>query len=277
MDSSNEMDGKEDALLDEIKRSGPSLQTKQTIMTDEGMTMMAEGLKRSRQENDMSQSPIVREVLKHLGTNRTVLDIGAGVGRFTIPLAEAGCLVTALEPSSTMRAHLDDALQEKSVTEAVTVIPNQWPHAFENRFDIVLAAYVVHFSADPALFITAMQDAAIERCILAVHVDSMMGPLAELWPLFHPDQEPPHMMVFSDLYPLMLEAGIVADVSVIEQGAPRFTDPPSATSMLARRLAIQDDPQALEQLTTWVTKHWDRVTGRRRRSAIISWRPDPVK
>ncbi len=238
--------------------------------------MMAEGLKRSRRENDMSQSPIVLEVLKHLGANRTVLDIGAGIGRFTMPLAEAGCRVTALEPSSTMRAHLDDALQEKSMAGAVTVIPNPWPHAFENHFEVVLAAYVVHFARDPAQFIKAMQDTATERCVLAVHVDSMMGPLEELWPVFHPDQAPLHMRVFSDVYPLLLEAGIVANVTVIEQGSPRFTDSASATSMLARRLAIQDDPQALERLTSWVTQHWDRVTGRRRRSAIISWRPESV-
>lgn len=123
----------------------------------------------------------------------------------------------------------------------------------------------------------ALHHAATERCVLAVHVDSMMGPLEELWPLFHPNQEPPHMMVFADLYPLLLEAGIVANVTVIEQGAPRFADPASATSMWARRLAIQDDPQATEQLATWVAQHWDRVTGRRRRSAIMSWRPEPLK
>lgn len=143
-----------DVTVTEMKPFTSILGSKPTIMTDEGMTMMAEGLKRSRQDNDLSQSPVVLEVLKHLGASRTVLDIGAGVGRFTIPLALAGCHVTALEPSTTMRAHLNDALQEHRLAEAVTVIPNQWPHPLENQFDSVLAAYVVHFSADPVHFIT---------------------------------------------------------------------------------------------------------------------------
>lgn len=234
---------------------------------------MAEGLKRSRQENDMLHSPIVLEVLKRLGPDRRVLDIGAGVGRFTVPLAEAGCRVTALEPSSAMRGHLAEALREQHLVDAVTVIPDRWPYKMAKPVEIALAAYVVHFAEDPLQFIRAMNESATERCVMAVHVDSMIGPLEELWPLFRPDQEVPHMLVFSDLYPLLLDAGIVANVEVFEQSRPRFSDRATTTAMFARRLALHDDPPAVLRLEAWVNQEWDRITGHRTRSAIISWHP----
>ena len=46
------------------------------------MKMMAENLERSVIEKDPAETPLYRNVMKHIGTDRTVIDIGAGMGRY---------------------------------------------------------------------------------------------------------------------------------------------------------------------------------------------------
>ena len=79
------------------------------------MGRMMEGLRSSQDSRDAKDTPVFQEVLSHLGPERTVVDIGAGVGRYTIPFAESGCHVWAIEPSKPMQAHLLQALAAKQL------------------------------------------------------------------------------------------------------------------------------------------------------------------
>ncbi len=246
-----------------------------TAASDSAMKMMAEGLKRSSQQHDMTESPIFQEVVKHLGEQRTVVDIGAGVGRFSKPLAQAGCTISAVEPSAEMRAYLQTMIHENNLENRVTVVADSWPAPHPLRVEVALGAFVIHFASDPVAFVRAMDAAATRRCILAVHVDPMMPFVQEIWPYFHPDQEPPQMAVFADIYPKLLAADIVADVKIIhESRGPRFRDKTSVLNMLTNRLDIADDEQAVARLNQLLQEHsevWKNP--RPTRVAIISWEP----
>lgn len=249
------------------------------IASDDAMKMMAQGLRRSSEEQDMTQSPIFQEVLKHLGEDRTVVDIGAGVGRFTAPLAAQDCKVTALEPSVEMRRNLDQVLQEQNLTSQVRIIPESWPTPFPITAEVALASFVIQFAPDTQKFIVAMEHAASRRCVLVVHVDQMFGLIRELWPQFHGEPAPQPMLVFSDIYPQLLHMGIMANVQIAqEKHGPRFQDPAAALKMLRTRLKIQGDEPAEARLKAWLDEHRQELQRRRpMRFAIISWTPESAE
>lgn len=136
---------------------------------------MMEGLRSSQDSRDAEDTPIFQEVLSHLGPERTVVDIGAGVGRYTIPLGEIGCHVWAIVPSQPMQAHLLQALAAKRLAVAVHTLPGFWPDVVVPVAEVALAAFVIHFSLCPREFVQAMEAAAIERCVVAIHVDPMFS------------------------------------------------------------------------------------------------------
>jgi SAM-dependent methyltransferase len=238
--------------------------------------MMAQGLQRSSHEHDVRQSPIYQEVLRHLGPSRTVLDIGAGVGRFSVPLAQDSCHVTAIEPSLEMRTYLDEALSRTNQHQRVRIMDEAWPGLAPVTAEVALAAFVIQFAPDPIAFVRAMQQSASRRCVLAIHVDSMFGAFTQLWEEFHDTPAPPLMPVFSNLYPKLLEAGIVTNVQIIEEShGPQFRDPDRVLSMLSHRLHIQDNAEAQAKLSRWLENHrqeWTRPHSTR--SALLSWTPD---
>lgn len=247
----------------------------QPMKSGRNMAMMAEGLKRSSETVDVRQSPIYQEVLAQLGDERTVLDIGAGVGRFTGPLANAGCSVTAVEPSAEMLPYLLEAIKSSNASERVRVVQSTWPLSEPVRVEVALAAFVIQFSEDYGQFARAMEHAASRRCILAVHVDPIMGFLVPLWPIFRPDEPAPHMPDFADIYPALLRQGILGDVRIFsESHGPRWSDPAQAIPMIAGRLGIQDDPVAMDKLHRVLEAQKEEMMAPRlHRAAIISWTP----
>lgn len=251
----------------------------QTLSSSTAMKMMAEGLKRSSQTQDVTQSPIFKEVIVNLGDKRTVLDIGAGVGRFSAPLALAGCNVTAIEPSTEMISHLKEAVAHHKVTELVTIVQSSWPNHDFNVADVALATFVIQFSDDWIAFARAMENHATNRCILAVHVDPIMFFMRKLWPIFHPDEPHPQMPGFTEIYPVLLKAGIIGNVEIFEeQHGPRWKNVEEALPTISERLGIRENPRAMQDLQDILG---DPELGifipRSHRVAMISWMPsNPV-
>jgi SAM-dependent methyltransferase len=106
-----------------------------------------------------ADDPILRFLEPWLRPSATLLDVGAGTGRHTNPLAPRLDWVTAVEPSQAMREHLEPAAN-------VTVIGSRWEDADPAPADLVLCAHVLYPVAEAAPFIEKLERFARERVFI---------------------------------------------------------------------------------------------------------------
>jgi SAM-dependent methyltransferase len=78
-----------------------------------------------------------------------VLEIGCGTGQLTVPLAERGCRVTAVELGAEMAAVARRRLAQFPSAEVVTAAFEEWPLPAQ-PFDVVVSASAFHW-IDPAV------------------------------------------------------------------------------------------------------------------------------
>ncbi len=246
-------------------------------MGDEAPRMgrMAEGLWRAVQRESADASPILDHVFQFVGPERTVLDIGAGVGRFAVPLARAGVRVEAVEPSDTMRHYLSRYVEDSEVPARVRVIADAWPTGAAGVAEVALAAFVVHFSDDPVAFVRAMERHATARVVVAVHVDPLFARWREAFGPLWPGGPGPHpSRLFKDLYPLLLQHDIVPDVAIFQQHmGPRWSTEDEAAAALIARFEITeaaDEARLRERLRTHPDVWQHPAAGR---AALLSWAP----
>ncbi|MEU6537831.1 class I SAM-dependent methyltransferase [Streptomyces sp. NPDC047000] len=100
------------------------------------------------------------------GPDCRVLEVGAGTGKATVPLAERGCRVTAVEPGPGMTAVARRNLARFDTVEIVTADFETWPLP-EEPFDAVVSATAFHW-IDPAVRMTRAADALRPGGALAV-------------------------------------------------------------------------------------------------------------
>lgn len=248
-----------------------------------GPGRMAENL-REAGRRDMTRTPVYQAVVEALGPERTVLDIGAGPGRYTLPLARAGCRVWALEPSDVGRGYLrEDAAQlPPEAAAAITVLAETWPdgRAAVPPVEVALASLVIHFCPDAAGFLTAMEAAASRRCVLAIRVGQMQPLLATLWPIFHPEEPLPRQPVLADLLAVMDELGIRPEVHRHQamRAYGRYASREEARDHLVAALHLEGAP-ALERLDAELAGRlvptddggWRAAEGVQ--EAVVTWRP----
>ncbi len=106
------------------------------------------------------------ELIPLLGAlaGKKVLDVGAGTGRLSLPLANRGADVTALDVSSKML----DLIKKKNV-KITTIIGDAEALPFEdNTFDIVTAAFLIVHLKNPTRFFDEAYRVLKDGGILAV-------------------------------------------------------------------------------------------------------------
>ncbi len=113
----------------------------------------------------------VLDILKSLlHPDDTVLDVGAGTGRYTLPLAHATRRVTALDPSPDMLARLREKLEAQDVTN-VDLLQSTVEAAELVPHDLVLAAWSLYRQRDILASLRKLTQAA-RRALVIVDGDS---------------------------------------------------------------------------------------------------------
>jgi SAM-dependent methyltransferase len=110
------------------------------------------------------QTPTLDVIARLAGPGGSILDIGAGSGRASLPLAQSGHPVTAVEPSETMLAGLADA----TIGLPVTLVEGRWPESRDlvGIHRVAMCAHVVFDVADVGPFLTAMNERAAAGVVI---------------------------------------------------------------------------------------------------------------
>ncbi|MFC1593044.1 class I SAM-dependent methyltransferase [Candidatus Omnitrophota bacterium] len=134
---------------------------------------------KSRKKSGERPDPLLDFVLQKIDSQSTVLDVGTGGGRWTIPIAKIAESVTAVEPSETMISILRENIAEANLKN-IQIVQAAWEDAIVEPHDIITCAHTIYASREFAAFIHKMESHARKRCYLAVRLPPHNGVLAEL-------------------------------------------------------------------------------------------------
>jgi SAM-dependent methyltransferase len=180
----------------------------------------------------------------------SVLDVGAGAGAASLPLARATTELTAVDPS---RAMLDALAARASALNLPTrLVQGTWPEASStvDEADVVLCHHVFYNVQDLVPFARALTDHARRRVVVELPPAHPMRALNPLWLRLH-DLRRPEGPTADDAVAVLTELGL--DVHRERWPRPPRTPYGSFMDMVAstrRRLCLpaERDPELSDAL-----------------------------
>jgi SAM-dependent methyltransferase len=221
-------------------------------------------------------------LLPHVDGATSVLDVGAGWGRFAIPLAHVARAVTAVEPSAALLAHLRANAEAAGLAEdRLRVVAANWEAATVPPAEVVLCANVLTPLADVGPFLRKLDAHTLRRGAIVLRAVAMDGPLVALWRAIHGvpyPRETDHTDALAALHAL----GIPARLDLAPSPGPiwAFASPDDARAFARQRLwlgAPGHDPRADALLDDWLavtlTRDGDRwrVPAPEPQQALLWW------
>ena len=134
--------------------------------------------RRAARAVELDRSSPTLDLVRDLADGGSVLDVGAGTGRASLPLVRDGYRVTMVEPNQAMRA----GLAELKAEYEFEVVEGRWP-AVAGEVEphaVALSAHVVYDVAEVAPFLEALDQTSTRGVVLEMtpaHPWVNLGPL----------------------------------------------------------------------------------------------------
>lgn len=191
-----------------------------------------------RADPDRSDDPVLAQLIALAKPGETWIDIGAGAGRYALPLARAVGNVVAIEPSSSMLAALDEGIAANGLTN-LRSMPDRWPMADPPTADVALIAHVGYDIEAIGPFVAAMEATARRLCV-AVLMERPPAAVADpFWPIVHGESRLA-LPALPEFVELLRARGHEPVVTVTERQPRRFDERAQLEGFLRRQLWIAD-------------------------------------
>ena len=154
------------------------------------------------------------------------LDIGAGAGRYALPLAAQVAEVIAVEPSASMRNALRTGKEEHGL-DNVRVVAGAWPEALGSLgeppvADVSFIAHVGYDIEEIGPFIDGMERAASRLCVAMLTDQSPASVADPFWPVVHGMERVP-LPALPELVELLRARGRGTEIRRVERARGRST------------------------------------------------------
>ncbi|MFN0093280.1 MAG: class I SAM-dependent methyltransferase [Dehalococcoidia bacterium] len=225
-----------------------------------------------------TNEPVLNELLKLVRHDETWLDIGAGGGRYTLPIALAAKQVTAVEPSDGMIGVLREGLDEHGISN-VRVVQSRWPNAeVAVRADCSLISMVGNDVAEIGPFLDAME-AATERLCVLVNLDR--PPPSAFFPAFKHvhGEERAALPSIPEFLALLLAKRRLFEVQLVPRQPMSFESPDQVIAMARRQTWVKEGGAKDVRLQAFIRESLVEQDGRFALSfdaghiAIVTWAP----
>lgn len=225
---------------------------------------------RFRMDPRRTDDPSLNALLSLASGDDVWLDVGAGGGRYALPLALAVREVIAIDPSPSMLGALQDDASTVGI-ENVRVIEARWPMADSPAGDVALMAHVGYDIEEIGPFLDQLESASRRMCV-AVMGESAMTTVATLfWERVHGEPRV-RLPALPELLVLLAARIRVPEVRLVDRTPPTFASLVEAHAMARRQLWLREGSEKDSRLHQLVA---EIVTERDGRYAF-DWEPTKI-
>jgi 2-polyprenyl-3-methyl-5-hydroxy-6-metoxy-1,4-benzoquinol methylase len=209
----------------------------------------------------------------------TWLDLGAGGGRYSLPLALEAGLVHAVDPSPAMLAVLREGMGTHGI-DNIEITEGRWPEAGGDalRGDVALMAHVGYDIEEFPAFIDAAEAAVSRRCVVVVRASPSTTPAELLWNDVHGEPRV-RLPMLSELLVLLTARGVTPEVTVCARGTWGYESRDELISSARQMLWLRPGSDKDERMQALIAERaterdglwaldWSTVP-----DGIVSWTP----
>ncbi|MDA0264436.1 MAG: class I SAM-dependent methyltransferase [Chloroflexi bacterium] len=193
-----------------------------------------------------TDDPLVNFLREQITPQMIVLDVGAGGGRFALPMALEAKKVIAVEPSPAMCQVLREVADESEV-DNVEVVEAEWLDAQVPKADAALCCNVLYTVQEIEAFVRKLEEHA-GRVMVVLYQAPPQSQVYPIWEMVHgvPRLPLPSLPEFLEV---LGQLGVEPDVEVVHVTRGRgFKSLDAARQQLARRLYLTPDTPEMERL-----------------------------
>jgi hypothetical protein len=211
------------------------------------------------------------EILRALvQPDETWVDVGAGGGRYALPLALLAKRVIAVEPSEGMRNVLQAGMAEFGIAN-IDVVPSRFPMTGAPAGDVALMSHLGYDIEEIGPFLDAVEASARRLCV-AVLVSPSPPYLAEpFWPPVHGEARIP-LPGLAEFLVLLLARRRLFELRLCARDPLAHAEREGPMRWLYQQLFITPDTAKGRRLAELAR---DTITSREGRWAL-SWEPVPL-
>jgi len=231
-----------------------------------------------RQDPQRRGEPTLEALRTLLAGDRGVLDIGAGGGRYALPLALVCREVIALDPSDGMLEVLRQGITEHGIHN-VQVVAGRWPEAAAGlQADVALISHLGYDVEDIGPFLDAMEAAATERCVAVLLEQPPPTEADRLWPAVH-GLERAALPSLPEFLLLLLARGRRFEIQLVDRAPQSYEQPEQGLAWLRNQLWTAPGSAKDQRLEALLHERTTERDGRYALSwepvkvGIVSWQP----
>jgi molybdenum cofactor cytidylyltransferase len=243
-----------------------------------------------REDPDRVGDPVLVAIRAHARPGDTWLDIGAGAGRYALPLARTVRRVIALDPSRSMLDGLRDGMSTHGI-DNIDVRESRWPPAIDEASmgnataaslaaDVSLIAHVGYDIEAIWPFLAAMERVTKRECLAVLMERSPAAQAEPFWPEVHGERRIalPALPAFVDL---LRAHGRQPTVQILESTRRRWAGRDEIEPFIRRQTWVkpgsEKDRRMQALLDAWLVRaddgSWDLEVAEPLDVGLVAWAP----